>query len=494
VLKAVISYRFQNFIGFNLLPTMLFSGNLRGLKKYQYTAAIPLALILFEFTMILLLLDVGKNFLVGDVGDVSNYLLLSFNVALCWTLANLLVNSFKVEHFVMVRTIIVNTSLSTAMYVILLALILGLGTGGLYSIGILIQISMSIYVLMLVTRLFLHRIFKVLKHMSSNRRKAIILGNTARGKELSRYFLTTTSLPIAYTGFFDDTEPVLPEEKIFYLGRLDQVKTYCLEKNVYEIYYAVDNKPELFSDMLNFADKHFIFLGIVPDIQGFDHTRKVDTIVYNDSRIPVISSRKGPLHLFENYQAKRIFDIIFAGTVLTILAATLFPVIAIAIKMSSPGPVFFKQRRPGKKNKLFWCYKFRTMRLNDDAQKQASKNDSRITKVGAFLRKTSLDELPQFINVLIGDMSVVGPRPNLIVHLEEYPRAIKEYESRHWVTPGITGFAQVNGFRGETKEIIQMQKRVDCDLQYIENWSLTLDLEIIGRTVLNIIKGEENAY
>jgi len=473
---------------------MLFSGNLRGLKKYQYTTAIPLTLILFEFAMILLLLDLSKNFLLGDVGDVNSYLLLSINVALCWTLANLLVNSFKVEHFVLIRTIIFNTTLSTVMYFILLSLILGFGTGGHYSIGFLIAISMATYVVMLVMRLFLHRIFKVIKHMSSNQRKAIILGHTSRGKELSRHFLTTTSLPIAYTGFFDDNEPTLPEDKLFYLGGLAEVKSYCLEKNVSEIYYAVDNRPELFSDMLTFADKHFIFLGIVPDIQGFDHTRRIDTIVYNDSRIPVISSRKGPLHLFENYQAKRLFDIIFAGTVLIFLSATLFPIIAIAIKMSSNGPIFFKQRRPGKKNKLFWCYKFRTMVLNNQTQIQASKNDSRITKVGAFLRKTSLDELPQFFNVLIGDMSVVGPRPNLIVHLEEYPRAIKEYESRHWVTPGITGFAQVSGCRGETKEITQMQKRVEYDLQYIENWSLTLDLEIIGRTVFNIVKGEENAY
>ena len=473
---------------------MFFPANLRRFKKYQYTSAIPITLTVIEFGVILLLLDVCKTFFLGDGGDVHNYLLLSINAALCWTLANLLVNSFKVQHFLMIRTIVISTSLSAVMYFSLLSLILSLGTGGHYSIGVLIAISTSTYVVILTMRIFLHRIFKVVKYMSANQRKAIILGNTSRGKELSRYFLTTTSLPIQYVGFFDATEPVLLEEKSFYLGSLEDVKAFCIEKNVAEIYYAVDNQPELFSDLLSFADKHFIFLGIVPDIDGFDYRRRIDAIVYNDSRIPVISSRRGPLQLFENYQVKRLFDIIFAGTVLIFLSITVFPVIAIGIKFSSRGPVFFKQLRPGKKNKLFWCYKFRTMKLNDATQRQASKNDSRITRIGAFLRKTSLDELPQFFNVLKGDMSVVGPRPNLIVHLEEYPRSIKEYELRHWVTPGITGFAQVSGYRGETKEIMLMQKRVDYDLQYIENWSLTLDLAIIGRTVINIIKGEENAY
>lgn len=134
------------------------------------------------------------------------------------------------------------------------------------------------------------------------------------------------------------------------------------------------------------------------------------------------------------------------------------------------------------------------MKINNDELKQASKNDSRITKVGAFLRKTSLDELPQFFNVLIGDMSVVGPRPNLTIHLQEYPKEIREYALRHWVMPGITGYAQVSGYRGETKETYLMQKRVDYDLQYIENWRLTLDVQIIAKTVLNMIKGEDKAY
>jgi putative colanic acid biosynthesis UDP-glucose lipid carrier transferase len=150
--------------------------------------------------------------------------------------------------------------------------------------------------------------------------------------------------------------------------------------------------------------------------------------------------------------------------------------------------------RPGKQNKLFDCYKFRTMRVNDNTEHQATKNDARITRVGAFLRKTSLDEIPQFFNVLLGNMSVVGPRPNMISQLQEYSSKIQNYRMRHFITPGITGYAQVHGFRGETKEIELMEKRVQYDVQYMENWSLWLDLKIISLTVWNAVNGEKNAY
>ena len=167
---------------------------------------------------------------------------------------------------------------------------------------------------------------------------------------------------------------------------------------------------------------------------------------------------------------------------------------AIVIRLDSPGPIFFKQLRPGKKNKLFDCYKFRTMYVNHNGELQATKNDSRITKIGRFMRKTNIDEIPQFFNVLLGNMSVVGPRPNMISQLEEYSKSIGNYKVRHFVTPGITGYAQVNGFRGETKEIGLMEKRVQYDVQYIENWSLALDLKIIFLTIWNMVKGEKNAY
>ena len=234
-----------------------------------------------------------------------------------------------------------------------------------------------------------------------------------------------------------------------------------------------------------------MYFRIAPDFSGLHHE---NGNVFLINSVPVLTSRKEPLGISINANLKRLFDIAFSLLVILFLFPFILPLLAIAIRYDSPGPIFFKQLRPGKKNKLFDCYKLRTMSVNNNSEKQASKNDARITKVGRFLRKTSLDELPQFFNVLLGNMSVVGPRPNMISQLEEYSKTISNYKIRHFVTPGITGYAQINGFRGETKEAGLMEKRVQYDVQYIENWSLTLDLKIIFLTVWNMIKGEKNAY
>ncbi|AHM61608.1 undecaprenyl-phosphate glucose phosphotransferase [Flammeovirgaceae bacterium 311] len=453
-----------------------------------------MALSAVDFGIILFLLDQIKVYW-PDIGiDVQDYLLVSVNLALCWTLASLMTGTYQVENIDRIKKIIIRSGLSGIIYFILVLLSMGLRNESMLPLGILSVLCLATIGAIVVARMFMHRIYKVLRHMSPNRKNVIIVGNTPRGKELSRYFLTTTSLPVQYLGFFDNEIPTRLEDVPFHLGSLEGVKQYCLENNINEIYYALDQQKKYFTDLMQFADEHFIFLGIVPQIEGIDFSRRVDTLLYNDSRIPIIASRRIPLQLFENHQIKRAFDVVFSALVLLVLFISVFPVIALAIKLSSPGPILFKQLRPGKNNKLFWCYKFRTMKVDSDQQKQATKNDNRITKVGAFLRRTSLDELPQFYNVLIGDMSVVGPRPNLLVHLQEYPKDIKEYSQRHWVTPGITGFAQVSGYRGETKETILMKKRVEHDLQYIENWSLSLDLKIIGKTVVNMVKGEEEAY
>ena len=192
---------------------------------------------------------------------------------------------------------------------------------------------------------------------------------------------------------------------------------------------------------------------------------------------------------------KRAFDVIFAFLVLTLLLSWFVPLVALIIKLESKGPVFFKQLRTGKDNQPFYCLKFRSMQVNAEANnKQASKGDARVTRVGAFIRKTSIDELPQFINVLRGEMSIVGPRPHMLKHTEEYSQVVNGFMHRHTVTPGITGLAQVRGYRGETKETTAMAKRVELDIWYIENQSFLLDLEIVAMTVVQAVKGNENAF
>ena len=191
---------------------------------------------------------------------------------------------------------------------------------------------------------------------------------------------------------------------------------------------------------------------------------------------------------------KRAFDIVFSSVVL-IFSPLVFIPVAIGVKMSSPGPVFFRQERTGLQGRRFHCLKFRTMRVNSDADSvQATSDDPRKTAFGNFLRRTSIDELPQFINVFLGDMSVVGPRPHMVKQTEDYTRIIDKYMVRHTIKPGITGWAQISGYRGLTDELWKMEKRVEYDVWYIEHWNFFLDLKIIFRTVVNAFKGEENAY
>lgn len=196
-----------------------------------------------------------------------------------------------------------------------------------------------------------------------------------------------------------------------------------------------------------------------------------------------------------NRYLKRIFDLLFSIFVLLCIFSWLFPIIALVIKLESKGPVIFRQLRSGKNNVSFWCYKFRSMCINHDSHhRQASRNDERITKLGNFLRKTSLDEFPQFINVLRGEMSVVGPRPHMIKHTEQYRYTIDNYMLRHSLKPGITGWAQINGYRGETRELEAMQKRIHHDIWYLQNWSVFLDIKIIVLTTVQALSGDKNAF
>jgi putative colanic acid biosynthesis UDP-glucose lipid carrier transferase len=209
---------------------------------------------------------------------------------------------------------------------------------------------------------------------------------------------------------------------------------------------------------------------------------------------PVLSLQKTTLHDPITKVFKRVFDILFSLIVIFGLLSWLVPLLAILIKLESRGPIFFKQGRPGIDEKEFFCYKFRSMHINKTTEKEASKNDPRVTKIGRFMRKTSIDEMPQFLNVLLGEMSVVGPRPHLWSQNKTYGNRINKYMMRHYVKPGITGLAQVRGFRGEIETDEDMINRIKYDVFYIENWSIILDIKIIVQTVFNIFKGEEKAY
>ena len=271
------------------------------------------------------------------------------------------------------------------------------------------------------------------------------------------------------------------------------VKKFIIKNEVDEIYYTLPlTYTEKIQDLVDFADQNLIRFKVVPDFRGFP-LRRVNIDFFDN--VPVLSFRKEPLKDNLSRLSKRFFDILFSFSVVVFILSWLYPLIGFLIKVTSRGPVLFKQKRSGLDNKEFLCYKFRSMKQNSSADlKQASKNDSRITLIGKFLRKTSLDEFPQFINVLKGDMSVVGPRPHMIKHTEQYSALIKKYMVRQLVKPGITGAAQIRGFRGETKELNEMEGRVKWDVWYIENWTFFLDVNIIFKTIFDFFKGDDKAY
>ena len=272
----------------------------------------------------------------------------------------------------------------------------------------------------------------------------------------------------------------------------ENLEDFIKENNIDEIYCGIyDSDDHKLIRFINMAESHAIDFYYIPSL-GSRITRTFSLLSFGN--IPVMAVRPNPSLNPINKTIKRAFDIIVSLTVLIVSPIVFIPV-AIAIKLSSAGPVFFKQKRTGYRGKEFDCYKFRTMNTSHETEsQQATREDPRVTRVGRFLRHYSIDELPQFYNVLKGDMSIVGPRPHMVEHTSAYREIVEKYMVRHIVKPGITGWAQVRGYRGQTDELWMMEKRVECDVWYAENWNFMLDMKIILLTVINVFKGDKNAY
>ncbi|MDR2916652.1 MAG: undecaprenyl-phosphate glucose phosphotransferase [Tannerella sp.] len=341
-------------------------------------------------------------------------------------------------------------------------------------------------------RVLVRIMVKTYRRKGYNAKNIIIVGAGKNGMELYQVIKTDLAYGFNVLGFFDDNtilKDILPN----YLGRINQIEEYVKNHDIDEIYCTIPGtNSEKISELLNFAEKNMIRFYIIPE---FYRNVKKSMILEVMESIPLLTIRTEPLQSPYNRFIKRCFDIVFSAAVLVTVFPLLYIIAGTFIKFSSKGPILFKQKRNGLYGKVFECYKFRTMRINKEADKQqAIKDDPRTTKVGSFLRHTNLDEFPQFINVLKGDMSVVGPRPHMLKHTEQYSILIDKYMIRHLVKPGITGWAQITGYRGETRTLEQMEGRVKRDVWYLENWSFFLDLKIIVVTIINMFKGESNAY
>ena len=318
-----------------------------------------------------------------------------------------------------------------------------------------------------------------------NFRKTIIIGNDESVTELKEFFLNQKELGYENRMTFKFNHPSDLN--------LDECFDFILTRNIDEVYCSANELDESqISRLITFCENNFKILKFISKRGGL-LSKKLKTDTYGLSTVQ--SLREMPLSNDFNTILKRTFDIAFSLFIIIFLLSWITPIIGLIIKIESRGPVFFKQTRNGIKFREFTCYKFRSMIENNDADiQQATKNDKRVSKIGKILRKTSLDELPQFFNVLIGNMSVVGPRPHMIRENERYSKSVDKFMVRHFVKPGITGLAQVKGFRGEIETDEDIINTVKYDIYYLENWSLILDLNIVFLTTINFLTGQKKAY
>ncbi len=323
--------------------------------------------------------------------------------------------------------------------------------------------------------------------------KVIILGYNDTAKKLATYF-EEDAINTQLLGFIEDDVNVHELSHYPIITNISKTLEVAKEYNVTEIYSTIT--PEQNNDIYELmykSEEECIRFKIVPNLSVFI-TRDVHIEYFGD--LPILSLRSDPLQDVGNRIKKRALDIVVSFFVTVFILSWLIPLLGLLIKLESKGPIFFKQLRTGKNKQPFYCIKFRSMKSgNKEADiKQATKNDNRVTKIGRFIRKTSLDEFPQFINVLKGEMSLVGPRPHMLKHTSDYSKLVEDYMVRQFLKPGITGWAQVNGYRGEITNPDQIKMRINKDLWYLENWSLWLDIQILFLTVYQVIKKDKNAY
>jgi putative colanic acid biosysnthesis UDP-glucose lipid carrier transferase len=330
--------------------------------------------------------------------------------------------------------------------------------------------------------------FKLVKYYnkkSSHVKRALLIGDNETMRKVKRIIKVNPVLNYKFIGFLSDN---LQGKNV--IGSCDSFVKVIKDNNIHVVFVAVKNPDELLSDcakkneLLHTCNQLGVRLFYVPENEAIEMG---DDKMEKMNGITLINPQKIPMDHIENQIKKRIFDLVFSGMVIVLVLSWLYPLLGLLIKLSSKGPVLFTQKRTGVNKVTFNCYKFRSMRPNIDSDlKQATEDDPRITGIGKFLRKTNIDELPQFFNVFRGDMSVVGPRPHMLSHTDMYSALIDDYLVRHYVKPGITGWAQISGFRGETDELWKMEKRVEYDKEYINSWSVDWDFLIVWKTIFDL--------
>lgn len=405
-------------------------------------------------------------------------------ISISWIIIAINVSFYEVYRFTKIVSILNKTVKQFILYALVCFAFLQFYAKNVDSQILLLYLVCSFTAVLSIKLLIFFALRKYRSIFGGNQRKVLIIGNGKNAYKLKELFIENPDYGCNLIQFF--------ETKSTKKSQFEEIFNFSIENQVDIIFCSLEKTtPKEIEELIDFSENELISVKFLPENQDpISENNKVEYYSY----IPVLTLQNTYLDDPITKTAKRIFDVVFSILVIVFVFSWLFPIIALVIKLDSKGPVFFKQGRPGLFEKEFTCYKFRSMTANVQQKDQTSKGDMRITKVGKFIRKTSIDELPQFFNVLLGDMSVVGPRPNFWTHYKQYTNKIQKYNFRHYVKPGITGLAQVSGFRGEIEQDEDMENRVNFDVYYIKNWSLILDLKIIFLTVYNIFKGEEKAY
>ncbi|WP_395050638.1 undecaprenyl-phosphate glucose phosphotransferase [Flavobacterium sp.] len=411
-----------------------------------------------------------------------------------WIFLLLYKDSFRIIRIERIETILIRTIQLILVHIgIISVFILVLDYDEISRLR-LIYFYGTFFVFLVFFRIMFMKVLKYIRTQGYNYRKVVIVGANETGERMNKILSKDLTYGYRVMGFFDDNADKKTILSAPFLGRFSEIENYLIAEKVDEIYIALHiSKIGIINALTTICERYMVRIKFLPDFEQYTHSHKVEISFYGN--VPVLMLRKEPLEITINRVIKKLFDFCFSLFIIVFIFPWLFPILILLIKGASPGPVFFVQERSGRDNLPFRCYKFRTMRVESGAEKdQVTQNDTRVTRVGSFLRRTSMDELPQFFNVLLGNMSVVGPRPHMLLHTNQYSELINNYMVRHYAKPGITGWAQVNGLRGEIKKYVDVKDRVDHDIWYIENWSLMLDIKIIWKTIFDVLKKDENVY
>ncbi|NND95680.1 MAG: undecaprenyl-phosphate glucose phosphotransferase [Flavobacteriales bacterium] len=459
------------------------------LSNYEKYAYGVLDALLLNITLLLSYIVVK-----GDVERIllNDHLYIFIFATCAWVAAVLSIDS-KIDH----RRLQTGKALWDFFYSFVLNVLLTLSFVAITDLEYSREFLLKGYGLFFIVGAFSRGLVRLyLKHYRAkgyNFRRVVVAGVNNFSIDFVKEITARKDYGYKFMGFFGEKDE---KGRMETLDTVDNIYPYLIDKRIDEVYISMPDISQYHTKaIVKFCHLNFIKVHFLNEVIHKLSKRSVYVDVDYNGLTPVVSLAKEPLEVRMNRVMKRTFDLLFSLIFLVFIFSWLLPIMAVLIKLDSPGPVFFKQKRSGINYKPFYCYKFRTMRVNAESDtKQATKGDSRITPLGAFLRKTSIDEFPQFINVLIGNMSVVGPRPHMIEHTRMYSKLIKPFVIRHWVKPGITGLAQSKGFRGETKEVKQMQDRVKMDVFYIQHWSMFMDIRIIAETFWNMISMKKLGY